>query len=186
MARLTPITSTDQVAAKDQPIVDAIVKSRGSLQGPFTMFLHSPELAGRVAHLGAYVRFEGSLDMRVRVLAAMVVARELEAVYVWGAQTGSARKQGVPETTISAIREKHSRGLPPEDAQLVDFTRQLLTKHRVDDATVKALRARFGDDGFIQLTGAIGYYSMLAMTVNACELEAGPGAEVLKSEGAGR
>ncbi|HEY7366221.1 MAG TPA: carboxymuconolactone decarboxylase family protein [Methylomirabilota bacterium] len=186
MARLTPITSKNQVAAKDQPIVDAIVKSRGALQGPFTMFLHSPELAGRVAHLGAYVRFEGSLDMRVRVLAAMVVARELEAVYVWGAQTGSARKQGVPETTISAIREKHSRGLPPEDAQIVDFTRQLLTKHRVDDATVKALRARFGDDGFIQLTGAIGYYSLLAMTVNACELEAGPGAEVLKSEGAGR
>ncbi|HSF06297.1 MAG TPA: carboxymuconolactone decarboxylase family protein [Methylomirabilota bacterium] len=181
MARLTPITSKDQVAAKHQPIVDAIIKSRGALQGPFTMFLHSPELAGRVAHLGAYVRFEGSLDMRVRVLAAMVVAREFEAVYVWGAQTGSARKQSVPETTISAIREKHSRGLPPEDAQIVDFTRQLLTKHRVDDGTVKALRARFGDDGLIQLTGAIGYYSMLAMTVNACELEAGPGAEVLKA-----
>jgi 4-carboxymuconolactone decarboxylase len=170
------------VEAKDQPIVDAIIKSRGALQGPFTMFLHSPELAGRVAHLGAYVRFEGSLDMRVRVLAAMVVAREFEAVYVWGAQTGSARKQGVPEATITAIRGKHSRGLPPEDAQIVDFTRQLLTKHRVDDATVKALRARFGDDGLIQLTGAIGYYSLLAMTVNACELEAGPGAEVLKAE----
>jgi 4-carboxymuconolactone decarboxylase len=181
MARLTPITSKDQVAAKDQATVDAIVKSRGALQGPFTMFLHSPELAGRVAHLGAYVRFEGSLDMRVRVLAAMVVARELEAVYVWGAQTGSARKQGVPETTITAIREQHARGLPPEDTQIVEFTQQLLRKHRVDDATVKALRTRFGDDGFIQLTGAIGYYSMLAMTVNACELEAGLGAEVLKT-----
>lgn len=180
MARLTSITSKDQVAAKDQATVDAIVKSRGALQGPFTMFLHSPELAGRVAHLGAFVRFEGSLDMRVRVLAAMTVARELDAVYVWGAQTGSARKQGVPETTIKAIREKHSRGLPPEDAQIVEFTQQLLRKHRVDDATVKALRARFGDDGFIQLTGAIGYYSMLAMTVNACELEAGSGAEILK------
>ena len=29
-------------------------------------------------------------------------------------------------------------------------------------------------------TGAIGYYSMLCMTVNACELEPGKGAEVLK------
>jgi 4-carboxymuconolactone decarboxylase len=181
MARLTPITSKDQVAAKDHAVVDGIVKSRGSLQGPFTMFLHSPELAGRVAHLGAYVRFEGSLDMRVRVLAAMVVAREFEAVYVWGAQTGNARKQNVPETTITAIREKHSRGLPPDDAQIVDFTRQLLTKHRADDATVKALRQRFSDDELIQLTTAIGYYSMLAMTVNACELEAAPGADVLKS-----
>ena len=180
MARLTSITSKNQVAAKDQAIVDSIVASRGALQGPFTMFLHSPELAGRLAHLGAYVRFEGSLDMRVRVLAAMTVARELEAVYVWGAQTGGARKLGVAESTITAIRENHSRGIPAEDAQIIEFTRTLMRKHRVDDATASAIRQRFGDDGFIQLTGAIGYYAMLAMTVNACELEAAPGAEVLK------
>src|SRR3989442_7555522 len=93
MARLTPITGKDQVAPKDQAIVDSIVASRGALQGPFTMFLHCPELAGRLAHLGAFVRFEGSLDMRVRVLAAMTVAREFEAIYVWGAQTGGGTKQ---------------------------------------------------------------------------------------------
>jgi 4-carboxymuconolactone decarboxylase len=180
VARLTPITSKDQVPAKDHAIVDAIVGSRGSLQGPFSMFLHSPELAGRVAHLGALVRFEGSLDMRVRVLAAMTAAREFDAVYVWGAQTGSARRQGVPEATITAIREKHTRGVPPEDAQIIDFTLQLIRKHRVDDATFKAVQARFGNDQLIQLTSAIGYYLMLAMTVNACELEAAPGAEVLK------
>ncbi len=184
MARLTPITDKTQVAPKDQAIVDGIVASRGALQGPFTMFLHSPELAGRLAHLGAYVRFEGSLDKRVRVLAALTVARELDAVYVWGAQTGQAKKLGVPESTVAAIRENHSRGMPPEDAAIVEFTRTLMRKHRVDDATVKALRARFTDDGFIQLTGAIGYYGMLAMTVNACELEAAPGAEILSPRGA--
>lgn len=181
MARLTPITNKSQVAAKDHAVFDSIVQSRGAVQGPFTMFLHCPELAERLAHLGAFVRFEGSLDMRVRVLAAMTVARELEAVYVWGAQTGGARKLSVPESTIGAIRENHSRGIPPEDAQIVEFTRELMRKHRVADATASALRQRFGDDGFIQLTGAIGYYSMLSMTVNACELEAASGAEVLKS-----
>jgi 4-carboxymuconolactone decarboxylase len=181
MARLTPITSKNQVPAKDHAIVDAIVQSRGALQGPFTMFLHCPALAGRVAHLGAFVRFEGSLDMRVRVLSAMAVARELDAAYVWGAQTAGARRLGVPEATITAIREKHSRGIPTEDAQIVEFTWQLMRKHRVDDASVKALRERFGDEGFIQLTGTIGYYGMLAMTVNACELEAGPNAEVLEA-----
>jgi len=181
MARLTPITSKDQVPAKDHAIVDAIVGSRGALQGPFSMFLHSPEIAGRAAHLGAYVRFEGSLDMRVRVLAAMTVAREFEAAYVWGAQTGGARRQGVPEATIAAIRDKHTRGVPPEDAQIIEFTRQLLQKHRVDDATFKAMQARFGNDELVQLTGAIGYYALLAMTVNACELEPAPGAEVLQA-----
>src|ERR1700730_11086594 len=180
MARLPPITSKDQVAVEHQKVFDSIVASRGAVQGPFTMFLHSPELAGRLAHLGAYVRFEGSLDMRARVLAAMTVAREFEAVYVWGAQTGGARRLGVPETTITAIRENHSRGIPPEDAEIVDFTRQLLRKHRVDEPSTTSLRKRFGDHGFIELTGTIGYYSMLAMTVNACELEAAPGAEVLQ------
>ena len=180
MARLPSITNKDQVAAKDHATFDSIVASRGAVQGPFTMFLHAPEVAGRVADLGAYVRFEGSLDMKVRVLAAMTVAREFEAMYVWGAQTGGARRQGVPEATIAAIRENHSRGVPPEDAQIIDFTRQLLRRHRVDDATFKAMQSRFGNDELIQLTTAIGYYSLLCMTVNACELEAAPGAEVLK------
>ena len=109
MARLPPITGKTEVAAKDHGIVDGIVASRGAVQGPFTMFLHAPELAGRLAHLGAYVRFEGSLDMRARVLAAMTVAREFEAVYVWGAQTGAARRLGVPEATIAAIRDNRAR-----------------------------------------------------------------------------
>src|SRR5205809_5093257 len=141
MARLPPITAKNQVPAKDHAVFDSIVASRGAVQGPFTMFLHAPEVSERVAHLGAYVRFEGSLDMRVRVLAAMTAAREFEAVYVWGAQTGGARRQGVPETTIAAIRDNHSRGIPPEDAQIVDFTRALLRKHRVDDAAFKAMQA---------------------------------------------
>jgi 4-carboxymuconolactone decarboxylase len=182
MARLPSITGKDQLAAKDHPVLDAIVASRGAVQGPFTMLLHAPELAGRVAHLGAYVRFEGSLDMRVRVLAAITVAREFEAVYVWGAQTASARRLGVPEVTIAALRENHSRGIPAEDAEIVDFTRQLLRRHRADEVSFGNLQRRLGNDGLIQLTGAIGYYSMLAMTVNACELEAAAGAEVLPWE----
>ena len=180
MARLTPITSKDQVDAEHHDIVDGIVASRGSLQGPFSMFLHSPELAERVAHLGAFVRFEGSLDMRVRVLAAMTVAREFESAYVWGAQTNSARQRDVSEATITAIREKHMREIPPEDAMIVDFTRQLLETHRVDEATMTSMQARFDSNDLLQLTGAIGYYSLLAMTVNAFELEPAPGAEVLE------
>ncbi len=180
MARLPRITSKDQVAPKDQPIFDAIVESRGAVQGPFTMFLHNPDLAGRVAHLGALVRFEGPLDLRVRVLAAMTVARELDAVYVWGAQTSGARRLGVPESTIDAIREKRSSGMPAEDAQIVEFTQSLLRKHRVDNSAFEAIQKRLGNEQLLQLTGTIGYYSLLAMTVNACELEAGPDQEVLK------
>ena len=180
MARLAAIKSKDQVPAEHHGVFDAVVKSRGGVQGPFTMLMHCPPLAEHFVNIGGYIRFEGKLDHRVRVLAAMTVAREFDALYIWGAQTGQARRQNVPESTITAIREKHSRGLPPEDAQIVDFTRDLIRKHRVDDAAVKALQERFGNEQMVELTGTIGYYSMLAMTANACELEPAAGAEVLK------
>ena len=179
MARLEKITRKDQVPAEHHAVFDAVVKSRGAVQGPFTMLMHCPPLAEHFVNIGGYIRFEGKLDHRVRVLAAMVVAREFEAAYVWGAQTGSARRQKVPESTIAAIRDRHSRGLPPEDAQIVDFTRELINKHRVSDDTMKALQKRFGNEQLIELTGTIGYYSMLAMSANACELEQAEGAEAL-------
>jgi hypothetical protein len=47
-------------------------------------------------------------------------------------------------------------------------------KHRVDNATIKALQERFGDFELIELTGTIGYYAMLTFTANACELEPAP------------
>ena len=179
MARLPHITSKDQVDAKYHGAFDSIVASRGAVQGPFLMFMHSPEVAERIGHLGAYVRFEGTLDMRVRVLAAMTVAREFHAMYVWGAQTGGARRQGVPEETITAIREDHSRGVAPADAEIIEFTRQLLRQHRIEDGLFKKMHARFGNDELVQLTTAIGYYTLLGMTVNACELEPAADAEVL-------
>ena len=180
MARLTAITGKNQVPPQYHAVVDRVVESRGAVAGPFKMLLHCPPLADHVRSLGAYVRFEGELDKRVRVLAAMVVAREFDVMYVWGAQTGQARKLGVPETTIAAIREKTYKGLPPEDAQIVDFARDLIRKHRVSDAQMQALHKRFGDFQLVELCGTVGYYTMLAMTANACELEPGPGAEILK------
>src|ERR1700730_16726954 len=97
MARLPTVTGQEEVSDNGRAVFVSIRDRRGALQGPFTMFLHAPAVSERVAHLGAYVRFEGSLDMRVRVLAAMTAAREFEAMYVWGAQTGGGRRQGVAE-----------------------------------------------------------------------------------------
>lgn len=179
MAKLPLITQKDQVPPTGHAAFDAIVASRGSVHGPFTMFLHCPEAAERVAHLGAFVRFEGTLDKRVRALAGMVAARAFDALYVWGAQCGAARALGVPEETIASVRADQPAAGSRDDVQTIEATRTLLRRHRLDDATRGALIDRFGTAGLVELTTAIGYYVMLAQTVNACELEAGPGADVL-------
>jgi len=180
MARLTPISSKEQIAPEHHGIVDGIVATHGPLQGPYSVFLYSPELAGRLAHAGSYIRFESKLDERVRNLAALTTAREFDCQYVWGAQSGAARRRGIPDSTIDAVRAKTTGGIPADDALIVDFTQRLIRNHRVDDATVQALRDRFGDQLLIELTSTIGYYSMIAMSLNTVELEPAPGAEVLQ------
>ena len=179
MARLTPIMNTDQVEQADREKIDAIAKAHGSLQGPYSIISYAPELASRLAHAGTHIRFESPLDARVKNLAALTTAREFDCQYVWGAQSGAARRQGIPDSTIDAIRAKTSAGIPADDAQVVDFTQKLIRDHRLDDATYEAMRKRLGEALLIELTCTIGYYSMAAMSLNTAELEPGPGAEAL-------
>jgi 4-carboxymuconolactone decarboxylase len=62
MTRIPEITSKEQVPADKHAVVESIVGSRGRVSGPFAMLLHSPEVAGRAAHLGAYIRFDSILS----------------------------------------------------------------------------------------------------------------------------
>jgi 4-carboxymuconolactone decarboxylase len=55
MPRLPEVTR-DQLSAEDQAVYDAIAASRGSVRGPFAVLMHSPDVAGRAAHVGTYVR----------------------------------------------------------------------------------------------------------------------------------
>jgi hypothetical protein len=88
-------------------------------------------------------------------------------------------ERDVPRSTIDAIRDDRSDGIPPEDLQIIDFTRQLLRVNRVGKALAQTVMKRLGADQYVQLTTCIGYYAMLAMTVNGVELEPNPDHEAL-------
>ncbi len=59
-------------------IAEKIVVTRKSLEGPFSVWMHAPEWAERVAHLGTMVRWEDALELRLRTLAALVVGKTAE------------------------------------------------------------------------------------------------------------
>lgn len=179
MARVHVLKTPDELTGDARRIAEKIVDTRKSLDGPFSVWMHAPEWAERVAHLGTMVRWEGTLELRTRTLAALVVGRHFQAQYVWGIQGVIGAERGVPRSTIDAIRDNRSDGIPDEDLQIIDFTRQLLRANRVEDGLAKAVMERLGADEYVQLTTCIGYYAMLAMTVNGAELEPDPNHEAL-------
>jgi 4-carboxymuconolactone decarboxylase len=179
MARVQVLKSPSELSGEARRIAEKIVDTRKSLDGPFSVWMHAPEWAERVAHLGTLVRWEGTLELRTRTLAALVVGLHFQAQYVWGIQGVIGAGRGVPRSTIDAIREGRSDGIPPDDLQIIEFTRELLSKNRVSSALADAVMERLGADQYVQLTTCIGYYAMLAMTVNGVELEPNPTHEAL-------
>jgi 4-carboxymuconolactone decarboxylase len=180
MARVPVLKTPEELTGEARGIAEKIVDTRQSLGGPFSVWMHAPEWAERVAHLGTLVRWEGTLELRIRTLAALVAGQHFQAQYVWGIQGVIGAERDIPRSTIDAIRDDHADGIPPEDLQIIEFTQQLLRKNRINEPLARAVMERLGADQYIQLTTCIGYYAMLAMTVNGVELEPNPDHEALK------
>src|SRR5436853_415352 len=55
----------------------------------------------------------------------------------------------------------------------------LLGDHRVGGGLFEGLRKRLGARGMVELTATVGYYAMIASTLNTFEVEPEPGADHL-------
>jgi 4-carboxymuconolactone decarboxylase len=171
MARIATIDKKEELAPECRHIYDAIAQSRGVVGGPFLALLHSPAIAGRTAHLGSYVRFESTLDHKIRELAALVAARELDCKHEWAAHCHHAQKAGIPLETIRAVHQRReAEHFSSEDAQIISYVREVLHSHRASEATFQALYARLGERGLVELTATVGYYAMVACTLNAFDI----------------
>src|SRR5688572_13881172 len=171
MPRITPITQKSELAAEHQPIADAIVKVFGRIGGPFSMLLHSPKLAAKVLPLVPFVRDECIVKPNLRFPAILTAARENDSGYVWAAQVGQARNSGIREELIDLIRAKGDpKGLPAEEREIVEYARQLLRDHRVEQATFDALKKRYGEQWLVELTATIGYFGFVSGIANAFEV----------------
>jgi len=171
MARIATITKKEELAQEGQKVFDAIAQSRGVVGGPWLALLHSPAMAQRTMHLGSYVRFESTLDHKVLEFTALVAARELECKHEWAAHVNHAQKAGIPTETIRLVHaKKGAESFSSEDAQIVSFVREMIHTHRVSEPTFQAIYARFGEKGMVELTATVGYYAMLACTLNTFDV----------------
>lgn len=171
-----PTLERDALDPAQQAVWDSIAGSgRGGVGGPFQPLLTSAELCSRVERLGAFIRFECSVPMRLRELAILVVGAHWQAAYEWFAHAPIAAAQGVPEAAIQAI----GLGRDPDLKDAADravhaYVAELLRTGRVADATYAPVRDLLGDKATVELTALAGYYSLLAMQLNTFRVRPPP------------
>lgn len=167
-ARLKDI-SEPQMTARQRELAADILKSRGkpAIGGPFSVFLHAPEYGDFAQKLGAHCRYRTAVPPRLSEFAILVIARLWRAQYEWYAHAPIAEKAGVAARTIKDIRAGRApKSARKDERAIYEFISELHKTRRVSDKTYARVHALLGDAGMVEFAGILGYYTLIAMTLD--------------------
>lgn len=166
-----PFPTPETMSPEQRAVYDAVVKGpRGVVRGPLLAALHRPELADKWQQLGEILRYRTSLPPRLNELAILVTARHWRCQLEWHIHEQAACQAGLDQTIIDDLRRgRRPVAADPETLAIHDYCSELHEAKRVSDTTYREVLHRWGVVGVVELTALIGYYSMVAMTLNAHE-----------------
>ncbi|AXE96362.1 carboxymuconolactone decarboxylase family protein [Paraburkholderia terricola] len=174
MTERLPHFEPSDATPEQKAVLDEILSGpRGNLNGPFLGWIHSPELAQHAQRLGAFCRYRTGLPLRLSELAILVTAARWRAQAEWTIHHPIALQAGVAEADAEAIRQRRRPVFADADDALIhDFASELYDTQRVSDATYAKAVERFGHQVVINLVGLLGYYALVAMTLNVFDMRA--------------
>ena len=164
-----PAIAPEAMTVAQRAAADEITAGRrGGVVGPFIAALRSPECMRRLQHFGAYLRYDSNIDPRLREMVILLTARRWTQDYEWITHESSARDTGLSPATIDAIRAgTKPPALAADEATIVELCTVLFDDGRVPDALYARAVGVLGEAGFIDVVSAVGYYSTLALIMNA-------------------
>ena len=171
-----PVLKYEELTPRQRESWDKHSARRETVRGPYHLWLHSPDLMDKVSPLSNYFRFDCSLPVKLREFGILVTARYWDAQYSWNAHVGKARAAGVPDDVIRDLAAKKKPQFQSDDERVFyTFAMEVLENHFVSEKTFAEARKLFGQQGVVDLIGAVGYFSMLQIALNSAEVDLEPG-----------
>jgi 4-carboxymuconolactone decarboxylase len=150
------------------------------LQGPSGIGLYSPKASEHARALNRYLRFEAGLAPRVREIAILTTAREMDSQFEWAAHEPEARKEGVEGRVIDVIKHRTpTAGLEETDATVIELGRQIFRDRKVTSDTFAKAKALFGANKLVELVMLMGNYAGTAALLTAVDMQVHPGQKPL-------
>ncbi len=149
-----------------------IIDRRGFMPAPHGVWVLRPGLAGPASEVGWHVQSGEALPPRLFELAILLIARHWRAEYAWQTHAGRAVKAGLPEAVMDALRQDRVPEFAAADEAVVyEFVTRLHADKEVSDDLYGRALALLGLDGVIDLTGLIGFFSLIAATIKVFEIQ---------------
>lgn len=173
-SRLTELQDATMSDAQREVLAEILDGPRGNLDGPFLAWVHSPALAGHAQRLGAFCRYATGLELRLSELAILTTAVWWKSQAEWQIHAPIAEQAGLSAEIIATLRDEKPPAFQHADEQLIHrFTCSLYESRRVDDALYAEAVAMFGETVVVELVGVLGYYALVAMTLNTFAVRRG-------------
>ena len=138
-----------------------------AVRGPFAAWLHAPEYGLLAQALGAHCRYNTALPPRLSEFAILCTARKWRAQYEWFAHEPMAARAGVKPKTIADLRAgREPKSAPKDERAIYAFVQEIYKTRRVSDRTYRRVHDFVGDAAMVELVGILGYYTLIAMTLN--------------------
>jgi 4-carboxymuconolactone decarboxylase len=165
-----PAIPLETLTAEQKALMESIRSGpRGEfkMSGPFFCYLHAPAFGELAQRLGAHCRMGTGIPPRLSEFAIIVTAQHWKSQYEWNAHAAIAERQGIKRETIKALRAGRAPKTAPKDEMAIyAFIKELYRDKRVSNRSYAKVRALLGDAGTVELVGLLGYYAMVAMTLN--------------------
>ncbi|HUC48999.1 MAG TPA: hypothetical protein VMA30_06385 [Xanthobacteraceae bacterium] len=150
------------------------------LQGPAGIHLYSTGTVDAHNTLSSYLRFQTGFDPKVREVAILSVAREMDSRFEWAAHEPEALKVGVPADIIDIIKyRKSTQGIDETYAAIIELGREAVGKHRVTSAAFARVKALFEPTQLVQLVMLMGAYASTAILLAAFDMQVPDGKPML-------
>ena len=179
-----PLPKRDDLDDPTREIYDYFADPAGGtyvgLRGPGGIRLYSPRLLERVQALNRYLRRDAGIDTRVRELAILVTARELDSQFEWTAHEPEALKAGVSRDIIDMVKYRRPvDGVDETDAVIIELGRQVFGARKVTSETFARALRLFGPRKLVDVVSLMGNYAATAALLTAFDVQLHPGKEPL-------
>jgi 4-carboxymuconolactone decarboxylase len=172
MARVEEV-KRETLTARQQQLYDDIMRTRprSSLSGPFSVWIHTPDIAEPADRLASCFRVSPTLDKRLIELIVLMLCRNGTVQYAWSVHEPLAHKEGLTQETIDAIRARKQPDFTRDYERLIyDFVSELLATKTVSAATFERAKAAFGLEGVIEVVSCAGFYGMIGLVLNVFDI----------------
>jgi alkylhydroperoxidase family enzyme len=169
MARLEPL---------QPPYEPAVAAELAQMPADIALFrtvAHNPRVLSRWR--GGGLLDKGSISLRQRELIILRTTARLGAEYEWSVHVAYFKaKAGLSDAEIAATLHGNAADWLAEEAVLMEMSDALIDHGTVDDALWQRAAAYYEADQLIEIIALVGFYHLVAFTVNATGVALEPGA----------